>query len=254
MSAGIINSGINNQNQYQNQYPINQIQQIPIQYQQIPIQNSIQYPINQYQNPDNQIIPNNSISKKNEIINKIEFHNYKYDYKFFINCLIQIFFFIIMLIILIEFYFIDKIKVKITNDIIDNINFYINNLDLNKDNISNKYFKIDKIKKFEYEKMIELINNNDLIMIELNQNFNYVYLILSYILIIFSFIIMYILFFKKITIKDFFFLIVQNIFIFIIIGLFQYYFLEVIINNYSFVNGTNFSDNLINIIKSYKLI
>jgi hypothetical protein len=234
--------------------PINNPQYYPMNNPQYYPMNNLPYtPMN---NPQYNPINNKKNDEINEktIINKIDKIDDLYDYEIFLNCVIQFIFFIIMLIILIEFYFIDKIKRKLTNDIINNIEFYINNIDITKENLSNKYINIEKLKNFEYDKYIELINNNKILFEDINQNVDYVYLILSYILLLLIFIIFFFIFTYKISIKNLILLFIQNIFIFIIIGIFQYYFLDMIISKYSFIYNNNFSNNIIDVIKLHKLV
>ena len=214
---------------------------------------------NQIDNQNNLIDNQNNLNNQNNQnnLNNNQLKNImdkSYDYEIFLNCIIQIIYFIIMLMILIEFYFIDKIKLKLTNDIINNVDFYIKNIDFTKDNLSNQYLNAELFKKFDYDKYIDLINNNKSIFENVNQNIDYVYLILLYILLLLIFIILFFIFTRKITFNKLILLFLQNTIIFIIIGIFQYYYLDMIISNYSFIYNNNFSNSIINVIKSYKLI
>ena len=208
---------------------------------------------NQNQNQIQQVNPQNNNNSNNIIL---EYINYDFKSKFFLNCIIQMVFFICMLIMFFEFYFFKNIKDKLTNDINNNINFYIQNLDLNKINNNNKYFDINMIKNIDYDKIIQIINDDKSILSNINRDKYYVYVMLLLFLLILLFSIVCILTTEEnINFSDFIYLISQNIIIFFVIGIFEYYYLNKIINKYIFINNNDkLSKNIMDIIKSQNLI
>ena len=221
-------------------------------------QQNVQQTGQQTGQPIGQQIGQQIVKKCNEFI-YFEYDEYKISHKFFLNCIIQIIFFIGMLIILFEFIFFDKIKEKLTKDVIENINFYIQNLDLNKININNKYFDSDMIKNLDYDKIISIINENNTIFTDINIDINYIYLILGLLLLLLIFVILYVMMNHNINIGDIISLISQNIIIFFFIFMFEYYVLDRIVKNYNFINNNNYNNNNIykkikDIIVSYSLI
>jgi len=208
---------------------------------------------NQNQNQIQQVNPQNNNNSNNIIL---EYINYDFKSKFFLNCIIQMVFFICMLIMFFEFYFFKNIKDKLTNDINNNINFYIQNLDLNKMNNNDKYFDINMIKNIDYDKIIQIINDDKSILSNINRDKYYVYVMLLLFLLILLFSIVCILTTEEnINFSDFIYLISQNIIIFFVIGIFEYYYLNKIINKYIFINNNDkLSKNIMDIIKSQNLI